>query len=335
VSARVEAARAVGISDWPELEGLPLGSAHEYDFALDRLADGGRLTIPVKVAVGRRRRPRCVAVAGIHGDESEGMLALLDFWRACDPADLDGVVILVPVANPPAFRAHRRTSPLDGLDLNRSFPGRPDGTPSERTAYRLLHEIVAGADFLFTLHSWYSTGSVVPYVEVPGGDGPIAVRSYEAARAAGFRRVRRGDWPPGLLVAAANSIGIPGIEAEIGGQGASDAANRTAYVDHLMRLLQHLGIRRGSPPDNPSPEVYGRGSLLAPCGGMLRLTVEPGAVVAAGTLLATITDLHGQPLAEMRAPHSGLVAAVRRFVSVNPGEHVFAFFPPGSPPAGT
>jgi predicted deacylase len=59
---------------------------------------------------------------------------------------------------------------------------------------------------------------------------------------------------------------------------------------------------------------------------MLRLAVEPGAEVEAEALLATITDLHGEPVAEMRAPHAGLVAAVRHFVSVNPGDHVFAFF---------
>ncbi len=324
----------VRITEWLDVEGLPLRSHHEYDFALDRLADGSWLTIPVKVAVGTRRRPRCVAIAGVHGDETEGMLALLDFWQTCDPADLDGTVVLVPVANPPAFAAHQRRSPLDGLDLNRTFPGRADGSPSERLAHRLLHEVVAGADFLFTLHSWYSTGTVVPYVEFPDGEGPVAVRSYEAARAAGFRRLRRSDWPPGLLVPAANAMGIPGIEAEIGGQGASDSANRAAYVDHLVRLLQHLGIRRGTPPDNPSPEVYTRGSLFAPTGGMLRLAVEPGVFVEAGALLATITDLHGRPVAEMRAPHAGLVAAVRRFVSVNPGEHVFAFFRPSTPPAG-
>jgi predicted deacylase len=120
------------------------------------------------------------------------MLSLLDFWDTCDPGRLQGTVILVPVANPPAFAAHQRRSSLDGLDLNRTFPGKADGTPSERLAYRLLHEVIAGSDFVFTLHSWYATGMVAPYVEFIEGDDPVATRSQEGAKAAGFRRLRRG-----------------------------------------------------------------------------------------------------------------------------------------------
>jgi predicted deacylase len=107
----------------------------------------------------------------------------------------------------------------------------------------------------------------------------------------------------------------------------SVAENREAYLTHLSRLLQHLSILPGSPPPTPTPEIYARGGLTAPAGGMLRLAVAPGETVEGGRLLATITDLHGESVAEMRAPHDGLVAAVRHFVSVNPGDHVFALFP--------
>src|SRR5579864_5078659 len=131
------------------------------------------------------------------------MLALLDFAERCDPATVLGTVVLVPVANPPAFAAHQRRSPLDGLDLNRTFPGRPDGTPSERLAHRLVHDLLAGADLVFTLHSWYATGMVVPHVEVPDGGDAVSRKSWEAAAAAGFTRIRGGgwqgacwDWPP-------------------------------------------------------------------------------------------------------------------------------------------
>ena len=135
---------ATRIMEWIDVEALAPRSLHAFDFAVVRLADGSWLTVPVKVAVGNRPRPRLVALAGVHGDEPEGMLSLLDFWDTCDPGRLQGTVILVPVANPPAFAAHQRRSPLDGLDLNRTFPGKADGTPSERLAYRLLHEVIAG-----------------------------------------------------------------------------------------------------------------------------------------------------------------------------------------------
>ena len=319
---------ATRITEWVDVETLPPRSLHTFDFALVRLADGSWLTIPVHVAVGNRSRPRLVALAGIHGDEPEGMLSLLDFWSACNPGGLEGTVILVPVANPSAFAAHQRRSPLDGLDLNRTFPGKADGTPSERLAHRLLHEVIAGADLVFTLHSWYATGMVAPYVEFMDGDDAVATRSFEAAKAAGFARLRKGEWPWGVLGRATHALGIPLIGAEIGGHGLSTAENRAEYLDHLTRVLQHLGILPGPSPPNPEPELYARGQLFAPAGGMLRLAVSAGVHVEAGTLLATITDLHGEPVAEMRAPYAGLVAAVRDYVSVNPGDHVFAFFRP-------
>jgi predicted deacylase len=275
-----------------------------------------------------------VAVAGVHGDEAEGMLALHEFDRTCDPASLQGTVVLVPIANPMAFAAHARRSPVDGLDLNRTFPGRADGTASERLAHHLLHGIIAGADFLFTLHSWFATGSVVDFVEYPAGTTPLAVRSRAAAVAAGFRRLRASGWPDGALVPAANALGIPGLEAEIGGHGVSTSANRAAYVEHLRRLLQYLGVLPGTPPPNPGPEYYGRGHVTAPASGVLRLAVQPGDLVEAGARLATIHDLHGDPIEELRAPHAGLVAAVRDFVSVNAGEHVIALFPSLDDPAG-
>jgi predicted deacylase len=324
----------LGLTEWPGFDAFAPRSRHHVNFAVAPLASGAWVTVPVHVLVGARSRPRVVAVAGVHGDEAEGMLALHEFSRACDPASLQGTVVLVPVANPTAFAAHARRSPVDGLDLNRTFPGRADGTASERLAYHLLHDVVAGADFLFTLHSWFATGSVADYVEYPAGTTPLAVRSREAAVAAGFRRLRASGWPEGALVAAANALGIPGLEAEIGGHGVSTHANRAAYVEHLRRLLQHLGVCPGMPPPNPAPEFYGRGHLIAPASGVLHLAVRPGDLAEAGARLATIHDLHGDPVAELRAPHAGLVAAVRDFVSVNAGEHVIALFPPLDDPAG-
>jgi predicted deacylase len=315
------------ITEWIDIETFPPESAHAFDCGVARLADGSSLSVPVKLFVGSRSHPRLAAIAGIHGDEPEGMLALLDFAAQCDPARLRGSIVLVPVANPPAFAAHQRRSPLDGLDLNRVFPGNPEGTPSERLADWLVRHIVTGADFVFTLHSWYATAMVVPYVEVPCDGHEVFCRSREAAVAAGFTRVREGGWQRGVLGYTAVERGVPVMEAEIGGHGMSTPENRAAYIDHLTRLLQHLGIVDGDPPRNPAVEVFTRGLLYAPTGGMLRLHVRQGEDVDAGAILATITNLHGERLAEMRAPQGGLVAAVRRFVSVNPGDLVFALFP--------
>jgi uncharacterized protein len=318
---------ATRVLHWVDIDALPSHSAHAFDFAVAPLADGAWLTVPVNVIVGARHRPRLLAVAGVHGDEPEGILALLDFWAARRPDELRGTVVLIPVANPPAFAAHRRRNPVDEMDLNRAFPGKLDGTVSERLAYRLFHEIVIGSDFVFSMHGWHSSGNVVPYAEYPSGTNNVCARSLEGAQAAGFHRLREGSWPAGLLVGAANAAGIPGFEAEIGGYGVSFSENRAAYVDHLQSLLLHMGILDGRPRPNPAPEFYARGLIAAPAGGVLRLAVDLGASVTAGALLATITDLHGELVAEIRAPEAGLVAGIRQAASVSPGDNLFALYP--------
>ncbi|MHB8730782.1 MAG: succinylglutamate desuccinylase/aspartoacylase family protein [bacterium] len=318
---------ATRLTEWIDVASLPPASRHSFDLAVAPLPDGSSVTVPVEVIVGSRPRPRLVAIAGVHGDEPDGMLALLDFAEQSEPAALHGAIVLVPVANSAAFAAHQRRSPLDGLDLNRTFPGRPDGTPSERLAYRLVNDVLAGADLVFTLHSWYATGMVVPHVEVPDGDDAVSRRSWEAAAAAGFTRIRKGNWPAGVLGLAAVERGIPVLEAEIGGQGMSTPENRAAYVAHLTRLARHLGIMDGDAAPSPHVEGLGRGLVHAPVGGMLRLNVRLGDYVEAGSILARITNIHGEQLAEISAPHAGLVAAVRHFISVNPGDLVFALYP--------
>jgi predicted deacylase len=312
---------------WIDVAELPAASRHAFDLAVARLADGSSLTVPVQVLVGSRPKPRLVAIAGVHGDEPDGMLALLDFAAGIDPRRLRGTLVLVPVANPPAFAAHQRRSPLDGLDLNRIFPGRVDGTPSERLAYRIVNDFLRGADLVFTLHSWYATGMVLPHVEAPDGEDDVSRRSWEAAVAAGFRRIRRSRWQAGVLGVTALEHGIPVLEAEIGGQGTSAAENRSAYIEHLTRLAQHLGILDGKVRPNPGVEVLDRGLVHAPAGGMLRVRKDVGDYVEAGMVLATVTNLHGEPVAEMTAPHDGLIVAIRRFVSVNRGDVVFALYP--------
>ena len=303
---------------------LPGQSRHSLDLDVARLADGTPLRLPVNILVGRADGPCLVLVAGIHGDESEGVLALMEFWSELDPARFTGRVVLVPVANPPAFAAHRRTSPLDGLDLNRIFPGKADGSPSERIAHRLFDSVLRHCDFLFSLHSWYSSGVVLPYVEFKQNIG-TARASLEAAKASGFDLIRISEWSPGLMTRVVNEAGIPGMEAEIGGTGISTPENRDLYKARIRALMGHLGMT-ASPQHTSPTRLVDHVDLLAPDGGVLMITTRLGAEVAAGEKLAQISDLHKRPLAEVRSPSNGLVGAIRLAGSVQAGELVFRIF---------
>jgi N-alpha-acetyl-L-2,4-diaminobutyrate deacetylase len=248
----------------------------------------------------------------------------MELWNELDPAAFTGRVVIVPVANPPAFAAHRRTSPLDALDLNRAFPGKPDGSPSERLAHCLFDSVLRHCDFLFSLHSWYSAGVVLPYVEFKHNIS-TARASLDAAKASGFDLIRISEWPPGLMTRVVNEAGIPGMEAEIGGTGISTPENRALYKARIRGLMGHLGMITSPKPVHPA-RLVDHVDLMAPDGGALRITTRLGAQVVAGEMLAQISDLHGRAIADIRSPSDGIVGAIRIAGSVQAGELVFRIF---------
>ena len=314
----------------PELEALESGRLHRFAWSIARMADGAEVSLPVIVLAGRAARPRLVAVAGVHGDEHEGPAALLEAARRIDPATLAGRVVIVPVANPPAFRANARRNPIDGVDLNRVFPGDPSGSISSRIAHQLMTGVVPGSDLLISIHGWTTGSLTVPYCEYPRHSSVAGV-SRAAAFAMGLPYCEGLDWLPGRLMTNAAEAGTPAIEAEVGGEGITLPERRAVALAGVMRLLDHLGILR-DPQDGAgsgvAPVDVRRTTLAAPVGGALLRHVELGEVVRAGSRVATISDLSGVRLASVYAAEGGVVAMLRHAGSVEPGDAVAAVFTP-------
>jgi hypothetical protein len=311
------------VTEIPALEVVSLAPGTRRSFALPvvELGDGSRLRVPVHVVVGREAGPCLAVVAGVHGDEPEGIVALDRLWREETLTELRGTLLLVPVANPPAFAAHQRRSPLDGLDLNRVFPGDPRGTPYQRLA-RSLFELVAGnAQFLYTLHSWYATGDALPHVEFQDGP-PAREASLAGALACEFPYARASDWHPGLFPRTISDAGIPAIECEVGGGGRLSDAYRDVTRQSVLALMRHLRMLPGTAPAAPRAIICRSLDLVATTGGMLRLAVGLGDRVAQDEEVGVVTDLHGHGRERLRAPAAGLVAALRHAVSVRPGDIV-------------
>jgi predicted deacylase len=291
------------------------------------MADGASLALPVLVATGSSLRPRLVCVGGIHGNEPEGVTALLEFWDALDLDALNGTLVLVPVANPPAFRAGERRNPGDPLDMNRIFPGQADGTITERLAHRLYHDVVVGADVVLSLHGWGRGGLVVPYTEYPR-DGAVAAASRAAAAAFGLGWLEAFDWPPGMLVAVCTRHGIPAIEPEIGGLECTVPERRDLYKRGIINLCRHLGLLPGMPEVPARVADVTRIAVAAATGGVLRREVELGDPIVAGQRIAVIGDLLGRHQAEVVSPVGGFVAAQRLTAAVEPGDQVAVIFTP-------
>ncbi len=290
-------------------------------FVYGRLSDGTELRVPFTVITGSQPRPRVVVTAGVHGDEFEGVRAVAALCQELDPAQLQGTVVLVPVANPPAFNAGTRVGPLDGVNLNRVFPGDPQGTISERLASMLHREIIVDADALIDLHSGGTRYLFHPQAGCYRLPDELGAQSLALARAFGLDLV--WELPPrsGVCSYEAMRAGIAAIGVEIGGNGRCEPAHVELAKRGVYQVLAHLGVLASMPERSRSDQPVWRGDFtLCPASGLFQPRVALMEEVQAGQLLYTIVDLEGHTRHERYAEYDGLVSGIRVFAAIQEGE---------------
>ncbi len=285
--------------------------------------------IPVTVVHGAKPGPVLALIAGTHGYEYPPILALHRLRRELDPASLSGTVILVHVANLSSFLG--RTiyySPVDGKNLNRVFPGRSDGTQTERVAHALTAEVIDRSDYLADLHCGDGNEALRPYSYwTVSGNGPVDAAAKAMVLAFGLDHIvidteRPTDPRASLYIATTAALrGKPAISTETGMLGASDEASVELALRGCRNLLRHLGMTEGTPEPPPAVVWLGRYEVVrSPVTGLFRPAVREGYAVAAGALLGTLTDLFGEPLGEVRAPFAGVVNYVIATPPISVGE---------------
>jgi predicted deacylase len=305
---------------------------HRLARTVARMADGGTIRLPVNVLRGSVPGPRLVAIGGVHGDEHDGPAALLDAFDELADAELAGTLVFVPVANPPAFRAVRRWNPADGVNMNRIFPADPHGSITHRLAHILVDEVIRGADFVLTIHGWTTGSLTVPYVEYTA-DHPTSGAARAGAAAFGLEYLEPLPLLPGRLMSHVAEVGMPACEVEIGGEGITLPERAAIGRRGVTGVLRHLGILAG-PAERPARQRdVVRHEVVAPAGGALRRAPAPrvGDRVTAGEPIARICGLNGEPLVDLRAPASGVLAMCRHALPVEPGDLVAAVFADAGP----
>jgi predicted deacylase len=286
----------------------------------------GETQVPFTVLVGEEHAPALLIIAGVHGDEYEGPAAIYEAVEELKPEFLQGSIIFVPVANPAAFAAATRCHPFDGGDLNRSFPGDPDGSATSRLAHVLFQELALHSNYILSLHGWSKECMVLPYVEYPQGRGEAELVSQQAARASGFEWVYPYQWSDGLLCAAALRHGIPAIEAEIGGLGGISPAGQALCHAVILRFLAHFGIIDTAPAVEKPARTIGHSDLRAAQAGLLRSHVQLGDPVRVGDPLASIRGMDGRVGETVYATRDSIVGLVRVLASVQPGDLLLQLF---------
>ncbi len=269
--------------------------------------------IPIPIVVIRNGAgPTALFISGTHGDEYEGQVTLCNLTKSLTPDRIKGRVILLTAANFPAAMAGRRTSPIDDVNLNRVFPGDPDGTVTRQIAYYIESELIGRADLVCDLHSGGSSLQYVPSVltkRVP--DDALFAKNLAALQAFGAPHGYIAHSPPGqgadqTVGGGAQRHGVVAVGTELAGGGTVTPEALVIAERGVNNLLVHLGIL--PPPDRiapPSPtrilEVRGPDYFVyASERGLWEPLVKLGDTVRAG-----------QPAARIHFPETPWAPAVQ------------------------
>ncbi|HEV2121977.1 MAG TPA: succinylglutamate desuccinylase/aspartoacylase family protein [Chloroflexota bacterium] len=305
------------------------GSRRETTLAVQGGANAEALEIPLLIARGQQDGPVVAVLGGVHGDEYEGTVAAGMIWQQLDVEALCGTVIVVPTANPPACTAGSRTSPTDGLNLARTFPGSPTGTISQRIAHGLSEAIIGRVDFLIDLHSAGQHYAMPLLCGSYAGDNALGRRCLAAAAAFGAPILwEHPTVAPGRTLSVALEAGIPCLYVECSGGGRIRSDEVEAYVEGVRRVLAHLGaFPQPAPPASPQLRLRDTGNtdeaLQVTCAGFLVSRVPLLARVECGQALGEVFDARGAVLETLRAPHDGIVVLARRTARVHPGDGAY------------
>jgi len=303
-----------------DLASIPRGS--KTRLSLDVATD---CSLPVLAVRGRHEGRRLVVSAGVHGDEYEGMRAIHELFDALDPAEMSGDLLAVPFANPPAFWNGTNTSPSDGKNLARVFPGDPAGTLTPQLAHAFGQKIIRGADLYVDLHSGgtsYSMPSMVGYCSTDE-------RSRCAAEVFGAPVIwSHPTVAAGRTVSFAQDQGIPWLYTEARGAGRIYPDDLRMKKQGIVNLLRHLAVLPGAPEPGPKPlRLHGAGDtdqgLASTRAGFLHNHVQILEMVTKGQLLGRLVNLSGELLEEYRAPSHGVVGLVHELPLVHAGEPLF------------
>lgn len=302
-------------------------------FSSDRSAYG---TIPIPIVCIRNGNgPTALLVAGNHGDEYEGQVAISKLARQLDAGELRGRSIILPALNYPAVDAGRRVSPLDQGNLNRMFPGDANGTPTEMIAHYVSEVLLPLADIVIDLHSGGTSLLYLPCCLIRvGRSAAETARLVELMHVFGAPIGSISDGSGGggatTLSATAQALGIPALTTELGGGASLSRAGEKLARDGVLRVLKHMGILPDAivEPAGPtrSMRVDGRHAFTyAPARGIFEPAVAVGDEVEAGDLAGTIHQIAGpsEPARLVHFAQSGLVACQRAPALTEPGDCLF------------
>ena len=293
-------------------------------------ADPGTV-IPVTVMHGLKPGPVLALVAGVHGYEYPPILALYRLRDIIDSKELAGTVLMVHVANVPAFlKRIIYYNPWDWKNLNRVFPGDPEGSFSQRLAHVLTRDIVERCDALVDMHCGDGNEALIPYSYwMTSGREDLDQKSKDMVLAFGLKHIiidatrTRDPMDSKYLGNTAVLRGKPAITTESGLLGGTEEKYVDLNVRGVLSLMRSLGMLAGSPEPVEDPVWIDHYEVLtSPETGLFQPLAEMGHWVKKGQKLGTVCDLLSRNPTPILAPFDGILLYIIATPPISRGEPV-------------
>jgi len=288
------------------------------------------VALPVAITHGAEPGPVLSVTAGIHGGEYVPMVAVRQFIRDLDPARMRGTVVACLQSSPVAFQQRAAfINPLDGQNLNRTFPGDPLGGPTARLADWLFENVLTRADYYVDCHCGDLPEALDSFAGVsPGPDGVVSDQARALADCFDVARLIV-DHLRGSTIYQAAQVGVAAALVEIGGQGRWTQAEADVQRQGLLRAAALAGILPGGPEPRPGLPLFEEAAdVLSDRHGLWFPEVEVGTSVQPGTRLGRLEDPFGDEVQEVLAPAAGVLTYGLASLAAGPGSLLAALSRP-------
>ncbi|MBI3977685.1 MAG: succinylglutamate desuccinylase/aspartoacylase family protein [Chloroflexi bacterium] len=285
----------------------------------------GPFCLPMIVAHGRQPGKTLFISAMQHGDEYDGFEAAQRIADLLDPAAMSGTVIIVPCMNIPAFISRDRFSSIDGLDMNRIWPGRERGFFAEQIVNFIYREVFPHVNYVVDLHGGTLHLTILPYASWIDAPNESALPLLKAAGVPDVHPIGNMPRLSSTIAGAARDMGIPSVFFETGGGCyVHEEDGVQVMVKGATNIMKHLGILHGQPTGLPATYRFLDCLMMgSTTGGYLFHKVKLGDPVKKGDPLGEIVNLLGEVVETPVAPFDGYVVEVSSLPKVAPGEWIY------------
>ncbi len=262
----------------------------------------GAVHLPI-VSIKNGNGPLVALTGGNHGDEYEGPIALLKLVRSLEPEQISGRVIVIPALNYPAVMVGARVSPIDGVNMNRAFPGKRDGSVTRMIAHFVQHKILPECDALFDIHSGGKTMMFSPFACYHRlDDEALTQRAREAveAMAAPISLELVELDAEGMLDSAVEDMGKMFVGCELGGGGTTTTETVAIAETAIRNLLAYLGVIDEAPVSRESRGLPPSRAMHMPDSGCYLIADDDGLYEALVDLNAEVHE--GDPVGQIHFP---------------------------------